>query len=92
MFNVADFCMKNIINFLRKFSNITLTSRTIKKVVFDILKNKHIQISEDEIIYHNNVVYIKSNNIIKNEVFFIKESVLNEIKIKLKKEIVKDIR
>ncbi|MFC1730960.1 hypothetical protein ACFL6I_11565 [candidate division KSB1 bacterium] len=84
--------MKNITSFLKKFSNIKLTSRVIRKVVLDILKNKNIPITEDEIIYSNNVVYIKSNQIVKNEVFLSKDSILKEIEKQLKKKTVTDIR
>jgi len=84
--------MRNITNFLKRFSNIKLTSRVIRKVVLDILKDKKIPITEDEVIYSNGVVYIKSNQIVKNEVFFSKEDILKKIEDQLNKKIVVDIR
>ena len=84
--------MKTITSFLKKFSNIKLTSRVIKKVVLSILKDKNIPITEDEIIYSNGIVYIKSNQIVKNEVFISKESILKEIESQLNKKTVVDIR
>lgn len=84
--------MQNITVFFKKFSKLKPTNRIIRKTVFDILKNKHIPISKDEIIYHNGVVYIKSNQIIKNEIFLSKEYILKEIKKQLNKETVVDIR
>jgi len=84
--------MKNITDFFKKFSKLKPTNRVIRKIVFNVLKSKHIPILEDEIIFHQRVVYIKSNQIVKNEIFFIKESVLNEIEAQLDKKTVKDIR
>ena len=84
--------MKTITSFLKRFSNIKLTSRVVRKVVLDILKDKNIPITEDEIIYSNGIVYIKSNQIVKNEVFISKEGILKEIENKLNKKTVVDIR
>ena len=84
--------MPNIADFFKKFSHIKPTSRIIKKVVFDILKERNIPISKDEIIYHNNVVHIKSNQIVKNEIFLFKESILKEVKTKFDEGVVLDIR
>ena len=84
--------MKTITSFLKRFSNIKLTSRVMKGVVLSILKDKNIPITEDEIIYNNGIVYIKSNQIVKNEVFISKESILKEIESQLNKKTVVDIR
>jgi hypothetical protein len=84
--------MQTISDFLKKFSQLKPTARVVKEVVLDILKNKNIPITVDEIIYSNNVVYIKSNQIVKNEIFISKESILKEIENKLNKKTVKDIR
>jgi len=84
--------MQNIANFFKKFKNIRPTSNIVKGVVLDILKNTNLPILEDEIIYNKGVVYIKSNQIIKNEIFINKEGILNEIENKLNKRIVVDIR
>lgn len=84
--------MQNIADFFKKFSKLKPTNRVIRKVVFYVLKNKQIPIKQDEIIYHNGVVYIKSNQIIRNEVFLSKENILKEIEIALDKKTVTDIR
>ena len=84
--------MQTITKFLKRFSNIKPTSRIIRKIVFNILKDKSIPIKEDEIIYNKGVIYIKSNQIIKNEIFLSKEIILREIENKLNKKTVTDIR
>ncbi len=84
--------MKNITSFFKKFSKLKPTNRIVRKVVLDILKERKIPISMDEIVYHNNVIHIKSNQIIKNEIFFIKEDVLKKLEKQLDKVVVKDMR
>lgn len=84
--------MQTISNFFKKFSNIKPTARVIKEAVLDILKDRNIPVTKDEIIYSGGVVYIKSNQIIKNEIFISKKDILEELKNKLNKETVLDIR
>lgn len=84
--------MQNITDFFKKFANVKPTSRIIRKKVLSILENKNIPISEDEIIYSNGVIYIKSNQLVKNEIFLLKESLLKEIEGQLDRRIVVDIR
>jgi len=84
--------MQTISDFFKKFSNIKPTARVIKEIVLNILKDKNIPVTEDEIIYSNGVVYIKSNQIIKNEIFISKDVILKEIENKLNKKTVVDIR
>ncbi|NQV93043.1 hypothetical protein HQ403_00915 [Candidatus Kaiserbacteria bacterium] len=84
--------MQTIVNFLKKFSNIEPTARVVKKVAYSVFNERHIPITEDEIIYNNNIVYIKSNQVVKNEVFMLKANLLKEIENKLNKRTVTDIR
>ena len=84
--------MKTIANFFKKFSNIQPTARVIKDVTLNVLNKKNIPITVDEIIYSGGVVYIKSNQVIKNEVFILKEVILKEIEKQLNKKTVIDIR
>ncbi len=84
--------MQNIASFFKKFSNIKLTSRVVKAEVLNILNNRHIPITKDEIVYNNGIVYIKGNQIVKNEVFFLREDILKDIENKLGKKMVIDIR
>ena len=84
--------MQNIANFFKKFKNIRPTSGVVKVVVLDVLKKMNIPILGDEIVYSGGVVYIKSSQIIKSEIFINKKSILDEIENKLNKRIVVDIR
>ncbi|MCW9054928.1 MAG: hypothetical protein OQJ98_03060 [Candidatus Pacebacteria bacterium] len=84
--------MKGIADFFEKFSSLKPTSRIIKKTAFAVLTEMNIPVLEEEIVYHNNVIYIKTNTTIKNEIFLSKENVCSKINKSLGLDQVKDIR
>ncbi len=84
--------MDTIVSFLKKFSNIKPTARVVKEAVFDTLKEKKIPVAIDEIVYSNSIVYIKSNQVVKNEIFISKKEILKNIEDRLNRKIVTDIR
>ncbi|MEX0652187.1 MAG: hypothetical protein WD509_01205 [Candidatus Paceibacterota bacterium] len=84
--------MKTIGDFFKKFSHIKPTARVIRKIMVSILDKKNIPITEDEIVYSSGIIYIKSNQSVKNEVFILKQTLLKELEEGLNRKTVTDIR
>lgn len=84
--------MKNITSFFEKFSRLKPTARIIKKACHTVLNERKIPVREDEIIYHNNIIHLKTNSTVKNEVFLLKHELLSAINTALASEQVRDIR
>ena len=84
--------MDSIADFFKKFSNIKPTARIITKEFVDLLNSKNIPVSEDDVVYSRNIIYIKARQIIKNEIFFIKESLLDDINKRIQNVTITDIR
>ncbi len=78
MFNVKDF--------LNKFNDLKpkddILKEEISNIIFLLL---NIKIEKKYINIKNNSIYIKTSNIIKNEIFFKKSEILNKINIKTNK-------
>ncbi len=72
--------MFNIDDFLVKFRKITIPDNEIRiyisEVIFDILK---LKIEKYNIKISNNSIFIKTDNIIKTEIFLNKNRILNKI-------------
>ncbi|MBI2618405.1 hypothetical protein HYW58_03065 [Candidatus Kaiserbacteria bacterium] len=84
--------MKRISDFFSKFSAIQPTGRSVVRACVEVLRRRNIPINEDELMYSRNTVYVKSHQVVKNEIFLSKEIVIKEINQKLGDTIVKDVR
>lgn len=84
--------MKSISDFFAKFSAMRPTSRTVARAFADALRRKNISISEEEILYNRHTIYIKSNHMIKSEIFLLKDVVVKEVNEKLGATLIKDVR
>ena len=84
--------MFNVDDFLSKFKKIEPPDNTIRcyvvDVIFDVLS---IKIKKQDIKIKNNIVYIKTNNIVKNEIFLNKQTILDKINNKLNKNKINNI-
>ena len=79
-------------SFLGKFSKLTPPDFFVRKAVSEILKEEKINISIEKIsLNKEGVVFIKTNNYIKNKIFINKKKLIKEINKHLKKNIIKDI-
>jgi len=80
-------------NHLSKYRNITPPDDFTREYVSKILKKKlKISINKKQISIRNNVLYIETEPVYKNEVFLKKEKLLEAINEISKKKIIKDIR
>ncbi len=85
--------MFNLDKFLDKFKKLKPPDDEIKTNLIIIIKNKiNFSINRKDISFKNNIIYIKTKSIIKNEIFINKYKILNLLNNNLKEDIVKDIR
>lgn len=84
--------MFNIDNFLIKFKNLKPKDSDVKKTIINsVSKILKIEIKESEISVKNEVIYIKTNSIIKNEIFINKSKILKEVETLLNKKNIENI-
>jgi len=84
--------MFNINSFLERFKKITPPEYDVRKNISDIVKNKiNIEVPINHIVFRNNIIYIKTKPIYKNEIFLKKELILNDFKNKLPNIYIKNI-
>lgn len=84
--------MKNIQDFLGRFLSIKPTSKIIVREYIALLAQEGIPVSEDEVIYSQGVLYMKTHSVVKNEVFLRKEHLLSALNQRLGDSPVKNIR
>lgn len=85
--------MFNLDKFLDKFKKLKPPDDEIKTNLIIIIKNEiNFSINRKDISFNNNIIYIKTKSIIKNEIFINKYKILNLLNSNLKEDIVKDIR
>lgn len=71
----------NIGDFLKKFKNLVPFEKTIKDNLIQIIKEETgILLPKESISFHNNVVFINTIPVIKNELFMRKQRLLSEMK------------
>jgi len=81
-----------ISNFLDKFKKLTPPDYLIKVSLFEIVKSElGIELNKENIKVNNFVIFIKEKPIIKNEIYFKKEIILNKLNKELSIKI-KDIK
>ena len=84
--------MFNIDDFLGRFKKIEPPDNTIRCYVSDVLFSVlNIKIKKQDIKIKNNIVYIKTNNIVKNEIFLNKQTILNKLNDKLNRNKINNI-
>lgn len=72
--------MLQINQLLERFKNITNTEKTKKQLIVEILKKNKITIQIEQINISNNVIFIKTQPIIKTEILLKKEEIIKQIK------------
>ncbi len=84
--------MFNIDNFLEKFKNLVPADKEVKDLTVKVIKNTlGFEVKDSEIFKQNEVLFIKTKPIYKNEIFMNKQKILTEIKKTLGKRAPKDI-
>lgn len=84
MFNIGDF--------LTKFKHLTPPDEVVREVFSKtIFKILNINIKKEDISLKNNILYIKTNSFVKNEIFLHKKNILKEAEKQLGKKTPKSI-
>lgn len=82
--------MFNISIYLEKFQKISTTNSALKDFIIDsINKIIKIKLNKDSVEIRKNRVYLKINQVVRNEIFINKEKIADELKFK--NLIIKDI-
>jgi len=69
--------MFNISNYLEKFKKITPPNKFIKDVFIGVVKNTtNIILKKDDIDIRNGIIFISTDQIIKNEIFLQKNKIM----------------
>lgn len=72
--------MFNVGNFLEKFRNIAPPERFIKEVfIKTTLDIVGIKIKDSDIKITRDIIYVSTNSIVKNEIFFKKQEILERV-------------
>lgn len=73
--------MLQIADLLARFKNLSNTEKAKKELVREVCRNiVGIDIPLDNISFSKNTIFIKTEPIIRTEIFLRKDSILNEIK------------
>lgn len=65
---------------LERFKNLTNSEKTKKQLIVEILINNNIPAKIEQISFSKNTIFIKTQPIIKTELIFKKNKILDEIK------------
>jgi len=85
--------MFNIEGFLERFRSFTPPNNVIREAVIGILKKETgVLVDKKHISVVNNIVYVKTKPIIKNEVFIKKQEILKELREKFHNQAPLDIK
>jgi len=85
--------MFNISSFLEKFKNIGVEELLFKEAIISSINDKvKVSITSKDIVFKNSIVTIKSNPMVKSEIFMKKNLLLAEIKRRSPQVTVLDIR
>ena len=81
-------------NYLQKFFNIKPPKKFLEDEIIKVIKDASgLDLNNNNILYKQGVVYIKSaNNFIKNNIFFKKDQILKSLPEKIKPFHFKDIK
>lgn len=85
--------MNGIGDFLKKYLDFTPPEKIIAKATISALKEiLDIEITSEQLLIKNGVVFVSTDTVIKSEIVFQKKKVLMKIQELLGKETVVDIR
>lgn len=85
--------MFNIENFLKRFTLLTPPDDAIRGAVREIIEKEiNISIEKKNISVHNNIIYIKTKPLFKNEIFIKKQTILKELEKKFHQKTPRDIK
>lgn len=71
--------MRQLSQLLERFKNLTNTDKIKKQLIVEIIESNKIPINIDQITIKNNILFIKTQSIIKTEILINKEIILKEI-------------
>jgi len=78
--------------FLNKFKKLTSPNKTTYKVIIEVLYNIiGVKLNKNVFNIKNQILYIKSDSVVKNEIFLHKKQILQILEKKLKNQNIKDI-
>lgn len=84
--------MKQITDFLKKFSTLKPVKRKIIEGTLVIAEKQKLPLTKEMIDVRGDCIFITTNSVIKNELFIKKEIFISEINSFLGKDSIKDIR
>ncbi|MCR4330518.1 MAG: hypothetical protein NUV49_01395 [Patescibacteria group bacterium] len=85
--------MFNIENFLKRFTLLTPPDDAIRRGVQEVLEKEiGVFVEKKNISIHNNIIYIKTKPLFKNEIFIKKQSILKELEKKFHQKTPRDIK
>lgn len=67
-------------NLLSRFKNLTNSEKVKKQLIVEIFETYKIPVKVSQISIQKNTIFIKTQPIIKTELFLKKEEIINEIK------------
>ncbi|MBU0722924.1 hypothetical protein KJ973_02125 [Patescibacteria group bacterium] len=84
--------LNSLSSFLDRFKKFTSPNKVTHEAIIKVLYNTlGIKLNKSAINIKNQILYIKTNSVIKNEIFLHKEQILQNLRDKLKKQSLKDI-
>jgi len=84
--------LNSLSSFLDRFKKFTSPNKVIYETIIKVLYNTlRVKLNKSSIKIENKVLYIKSNPVVKNEIFLHKKQILQTLKKKLKKQTINDI-
>jgi len=79
--------------FLEKYKKLTNNHNLLRDIIIDSINNEiGLLLKKEDIKILNNIVYIKTNPILKSEIFINKEKIINSINKNLPTGVIKDIK
>jgi len=85
--------MFNIENFLKRFELLTPPNDAIRGAVREIIEKEiGVSIEKKNISVKNNIIYIKTKPLYKNEIFIKKQYILKELEKKFHQKTPRDIK
>ncbi|MCR4284085.1 MAG: hypothetical protein NUV64_02075 [Parcubacteria group bacterium] len=84
---------KTLSPFLEKFKSLKIPKEAIVDDIMEIILNKTgIKLEKENIVVNKPTVFIKANPMIKNEIFFKKQQILEELEKQFYSKTIIDIR
>lgn len=65
---------------LSRFKNLTNTEKVKKELVCDLLKKNNIPVTVNQVSFSKNTIFLKTQPIIKSEIFLKKNEILEIVK------------